>query len=109
MGVLLALKLLDFNEKITKLNLEITKLNESGDKFNLIKKEYDELAQIEKNIEIKKAELVREKETVSRMLLVLEDEINKKTDIKITNWNKVFKETTSLNSVTALKGQTQLQ
>jgi DNA repair protein SbcC/Rad50 len=67
---------------IKELNSKIENLKDSEQKYNIIKKEQEELNKKERSIEINQAGLIREKETLSNMLVSLEEEITKKLAIK---------------------------
>jgi len=84
------IRILELQNKIKELNSKIDSLKDNEAKYNTIKKEYDELGVEERKIEIQNAELIREKETISKLLLNLEEEIEKK--LKIKEEVKDFKE-----------------
>jgi len=75
-------QLLGFQNNINELKQKVENLKDSEEKYNLIKKENDSLVSKERELEIKKAEFTREKETISRLLVSLEEEINKKLEVK---------------------------
>ncbi|MCK4521633.1 MAG: AAA family ATPase [Nanoarchaeota archaeon] len=82
------------NLKKSELNKKIEILKPSGKKYEAIKKEYDGILSSEKDLEIIKAELASEKQVVSKMIIMLKQEIDNKLKIKekivylkeINNW-----------------------
>ena len=75
-------ELLEVQNDIKELKIKVESLKDNEQKYNLIKKEYDELNRVEMDIKLKKEKLTSEKETISNFLLSLEEEINKKLEIK---------------------------
>lgn len=74
--------LIVINTRIKEINEKILLLNDSEQKHKIIKKEYDEILLDERNSEIKKAEMKREKDTIIKVLSLLEEEIKNKIEAK---------------------------
>ncbi|TKJ17715.1 hypothetical protein CEE44_04245 [Candidatus Woesearchaeota archaeon B3_Woes] len=74
--------LLEVQNDIKDLKGKVEGLKDNEESYNIIKKEYDELNRVEMDIKLKKEKLTSEKETMSNFLLSLEEEINKKLEVK---------------------------
>ena len=72
----------EINVKKLELNKNIEEFKDIEDEYKKTKEEFDELLVNEKNLELEKTALEKEKEGIQKMILSLEEEINKKLKIK---------------------------
>jgi len=75
-------QLTELDGKIKEINGKVEDLKDIEQTYIQIKKEYNSIVLEERKIEINKAELTSEKETISKMMVILEEEIDKKLLVK---------------------------
>lgn len=70
------------NTKKAELYKDVEELKGIGDEYKKIKKDFDSILEKEKKISMEKKEIEVKKEEISKLVKSLEEEVNKKLDIK---------------------------